>query len=74
MVYLPLAGWCPLCFVCFLLGIGAVCAVLPFYELCGIYSGATRDGPPTLSFVTLSPLIFPLVVGDLSLSKAVFTA
>lgn len=43
-----------------------------FYELCGIYSGATQDGPPTLGFVTLSPLIFPLLVADLSLSLRLF--
>lgn len=74
MAYLSLTVWCPLCFVCFLLGIGVDCAVLPFYELSGIYIGATQDGPPTLGFVTLSPLIFPLLVADLSVSEPVFIA
>lgn len=64
------------CVICLLL-VGyrsCLCCFTFFYEHCGIYSGATQDGPPTLSFVTLSPLIFPLLVADLSVSGTVFMA
>lgn len=43
-----------------------------FYELCGIYSGATQNGPPTLSFVTLSSYLPSLGRWSHSGSEAVF--
>lgn len=72
-VYLPLTGRCPLCFVCFLLAIRAVCAMLPFlWALWNLQWSHSGWSPNTLAFVTLSLLIFPLLVANLSLSLRLF--
>lgn len=75
VVYLPLTGWCSLCFVCFLLGIRAVCAVLPFLRALWYLQWSHSGWSPYTQLCHSLPSYLPsLGCWSLSVSEVVFMA